>query len=562
MKIVIVCIVLIFSTLSLWAQENSTPTYKELISEYTRLQEANPKTTKLDSFGTTDSGNPLNCLIINAQGIFEPDSIDGAIVMIMNGIHPGEACGINASLLFSREKALAPDENVTYCVIPIYNIGGGLNRNSYTRANQNGPEAYGFRGNARNLDLNRDFIKADSKNTLGFYELFQKWQPHIFIDTHTSNGADYQPVITLLTTFPEKLEAPQQHYLKTDLEPKIFSKMTERGTELIPYVNSIKSIPDYGIAAFTDHPRYSIGYVSLFHTIGFTTEAHMLKPFYERVQATHQFLNSISEIVSKDYQKIVKIKKECQDLALTKSTVPFDWKVSNHADSIEFPGFEADTTIISRVTGLPTLRYDRKKPYRRNIAYYNQHDAVDAYSIPKYYVLSRAMTGIIELLDKNKIEYSTLYQDTVILVDATYIKSYSTSPNPYEGHYPHFDIEYQTISKSIIFHAGDLIIPTRQSGKKYLAHVFNIKAADSFFKWNYFDSFLGQKEYFSSYVFDETAAKILDENPDLKENLEIKKGTDSLFAANSRMQLNFIYQHSRYYEQTHLRMPVFAIPEN
>ena len=90
-------------------------------------------------------------------------------------------------------------------IIPVYNVGGALNRGSYSRANQNGPEAYGFRGNARNLDLNRDFIKCDSRNARSFNRLFNQWKPDVFVDTHTSNGADYQYVMTLISTQKDRL---------------------------------------------------------------------------------------------------------------------------------------------------------------------------------------------------------------------------------------------------------------------------------------------------------------------------------------------------------------------
>ena len=84
--------------------------------------------------------------------------------------------------------------------IPVYNVDGALSRQDTSRVNQNGPEAFGFRGNARHLDLNRDFIKADSLNARTFAQVFTRWDPDVMVDTHTSNGADYQHVVTLIAT--------------------------------------------------------------------------------------------------------------------------------------------------------------------------------------------------------------------------------------------------------------------------------------------------------------------------------------------------------------------------
>jgi hypothetical protein len=477
----------------------------------------------------------------------------------MNGIHPGEACGINASLAFAKEKLKKPDENITYCIIPIYNTGGMMNRGSYSRANQEGPEAYGFRGNARNLDLNRDFVKADSKNTQSFYRLFHAWKPHIFIDTHTSNGADYQPTLTLLSSFPENMESPLGTYLKEVMEPVLYSSMKAKGQEMVPYVNVFGTTPDSGYKAFTDYPRYSTGYASFFNPLGFTTEAHMLKPFPDRVEATQQFLETIAEFADENYLDLLNLKTKADSLSIRRATVPYDWTISERADSIEFPGYRADTETVSSVTGEKTLRYDREAPYRKKVPYFAYHEAEDEYQIPRYYVLSGAWTEVAELLVLSGVRYERIENDTTILVQSTYISSYESSKWPYEGHFKHSEVETRTEEQEIHFYPGDLIIPTQQLARKYLAHIFNPEASDSFFSWNFFDSCLMQKEYFSSYVFDETAAELLESNAKLKEEFEEKRKNDAEFRSNARQQLDFIYKRSPYYEKSHRRLPVYEI---
>src|SRR5205085_10849189 len=126
--------------------------------------------------------------------------------------------------------------NVVLAFIPVYNIGGCLNRNSNTRVNQNGPEEYGFRGNSQNLDLNRDFTKCDSKEARSFAQLFHYLNPDIFIDNHVSDGADYQHTMTLITTQYDKL-GTLGTYLKNTFEPAIYSGMKQKGWDMVPYVN-------------------------------------------------------------------------------------------------------------------------------------------------------------------------------------------------------------------------------------------------------------------------------------------------------------------------------------
>jgi len=550
---------LLSSTLLL-SQDNYTPTYDELLSDYREMSLKHTGVCRLDSFGLTDRGVQLHALIINSKGDFHRDLTDDqAVVLIMNGIHPGEPCGINASLRFAQEELKSPDENVTYVIIPVFNTGGMMNRGSYSRANQVGPQSYGFRGNARNLDLNRDFVKADSRNTRAFYRLFHTWKPHIFIDTHTSNGADYQPTLTLLSTFPENLETPQGDYLTNTLEPALYESMKSKGEEMVPYVNIFRSTPDSGYKAFTDYPRYSTGFASLFNVIGFTTEAHMLKPFDERVDATWHFLNSIAEFANNHSTSLIDIKHQTDSLTMKKSETNYDWKILEKADSIYFPGFEANTKKISSVTGMPSLRYNNQAPYRKKIPYYKYHEAQAEYDVPNFYLISGAWPEIVDLLNLNNIEYRRIERDTLIEVNSVYIVQYESYDTPYEGHYKHYDIETDKRVQSMSFFPGDILVPTDQVGKKYLAHVFNPKTADSFFSWNFFDSCLMQKEYFSSYVFDETAAELLESDKALQNEFKERKKSDPEFAKNARAQLQFIYERSPYYEKSHRRLPVFEL---
>ena len=143
------------------------------------------------------------------------------------------------------------------CIIPIYNVDGALNRGSFSRANQNGPEEYGFRGNARNLDLNRDFIKCDAENTKSFIKIFREWQPEVFVDTHISDGADYQYTMTVIPTQQSKLHPALTGYVNKDLLPVLHAEMKNKNFEFCPYVETMKQIPDDGISAFLETPRFA-----------------------------------------------------------------------------------------------------------------------------------------------------------------------------------------------------------------------------------------------------------------------------------------------------------------
>ena len=279
----------------------SSATYSQVISFYTQLTRLSPK-VRIQQWDTTDAGYPLHLIIFSNTLDFTPANWrkkKKLVLLVNNGIHPGEPDGIDASMMFLRDmvtgKVKVPD-NIVFAVIPVYNIGGALNRNSFSRVNQQGPLEYGFRGNAQNLDLNRDFTKNDSKNARAFARIYHHLQPHVFMDNHVSDGADYQHTMTLLSTQHNKLGYAVGKLLHQVIEPALYDAMRAKKFPLCPYVSFEEGSPEKGWVAFNDAPRYSSGYTSLFQTIGFTPETHMLKPFAERVQSTYALMLSLSLI--------------------------------------------------------------------------------------------------------------------------------------------------------------------------------------------------------------------------------------------------------------------------
>jgi hypothetical protein len=227
---------------------NQTCTWQEAIGAYQNMAQAYPKICQLNVVGKSDGGHPLHLFVLAPGGLLKSKAAKvktGAItILINNGIHPGEPEGIDASILFARRILTDTTlqnryTNVVFMIIPVYNVDGAINRSSHSRANQNGPVAYGFRGNSRNLDLNRDFVKCDSENARTFTRIFHDWQPDLFVDNHTSNGADYSYTMTLLPTLSAKLAPAQAALLDTDLLPFLYADMQKKGWPMAPYVNEI-----------------------------------------------------------------------------------------------------------------------------------------------------------------------------------------------------------------------------------------------------------------------------------------------------------------------------------
>ncbi len=158
-----------------------------------------------------------------------------------------------------------------------------------------------------------------------------------------------------------------------------------------------------------------------------------------------------------------------------------------------------------------------------------------------------------------QIRYQVLDRDTVLEVTAYRIAGYQTYPNPYEGHYPHYQTRVEADTLRLAFREGDLLVPTGQPGVRYIVETLEPQGVDSFFNWNFFDTVLQRKEGFSPYVFEDIAANMLASDSILRQAFEEAKAADAGLAGSSYAQLDWIYRHSPYYEPAHLRYPVYRL---
>ena len=515
---------------------------------------------RLYNVGTTDIGKPLTLIVLSRDKVFDPALIkkqNKRVLLINNGIHPGEPEGIDASMMLTRDllKKNALPKDVVICLIAVYNIDGCLNR-GLSRINQNGPRAYGFRGNSRNLDLNRDFIKADSRNALAFEQILNKWNPEVFLDNHTSDGADYQYVMTLIETQKDKQNPILAEYTSQTLSPELYKRMKTSGYEMTPYVESEDASPDSGIVSFLETPRFATGYTAQHNIISYITETHMLKPFDKRVYATYDFMQNLIDIVQRDAKKIGQVKHDADEQVKNQQTFALNWALDQqHYDTLVFKGYAAGHKT-SEVSGLPRLYYDRSKPYTKTIKYFDNYKASSIADKPLAYVIPQAWGKIIDLFKLNNVAMSRLAHDTTLDLQMYYISDYKTPQRPFEGHYLHNSVKLNPVDMKVKFYQGDYVVYTKQSLNRYIVETLEPQGVDSFFAWNFFDSVLGEKEYFSDYVFEDVAADLLRKDPDLRKKRDDEKLKDPKLAGSAAAQLNFVYRNSPYFEKTYLRYPV------
>ncbi len=556
----------------------STPTYNEVIHLYDSLDKAS-NFAELKIVGQTDIGLPLHVFVISGRMCFNKANAEKnklPVILINNGIHPGEPDGIDASLQLAKDILSHPAQyqdllqKVVICIIPIYNVDGSLNRSHCSRANQNGPIEYGFRGNAKNLDLNRDFMKMDSENAKSFASVFHLWEPHLFIDTHVSDGADYQYVMTYILSQKDKMNSKLANYQDKVLLPAVQKFMSTKPInnpaikgnvlktfEMTPYVNTMGETPESGVYAFLETARFATGYAALFDCMGIISETHMLKPYNDRVWATYWFLLSSCKKIALDakvvYEQKEVAKKETASLKML--PIAFDLDTAKHA-VFSFKGYKS-THIVSEVSGLPRLFYDRKKPFTKKINYYLDYKAGIEINLPDYYIIPQGWKKVIDNLVLNGVEVERIQNDTAIELEVTYIENYETVKTPYESHYLHSKTKVRKEKQVMRLMKGDVKIKMDTPLNRFIGESLEPQSVDSYFNWNFFDGILQQKEWFSDYVFEDVAAKLLKEDPELKSQLELLKANDKAFAEDAFSQLLWVYHHSAYYEKSHNRLPVY-----
>src|ERR1700761_9595301 len=386
--------------------KNYTATYAQVIAYYQQLSKQYTQ-MKMISYGTTDVGKPLSLIVLSRDRVFDPALIkkqNKRVLLINNGIHPGEPEGIDASMMLVRDllKNNKLPKDVELCFIAVYNIDGCLNR-GISRINQNGPRAYGFRGNYKNLDLNRDFIKADSKNAWAFEQILNTWQPEVFLDNHTSDGADYQYVMTLIETQKDKQNPILAEYTSKTLSPELYKHMKKSGYEMIPYVESQRGTPDSGIVSYLETPRYATGYTAQRNIISYITETHMLKSFDKRVWATYNFMEGLIAVNERDYKLIGELKRKADEQVSQQKSFAMNWQLDRtKVDTITFKGYPADYKP-SEVSGLRRMFYDETKPWTKVIRYYDNYKATNMIDKPLAYIIPQAWGKVIDLYKLNSV---------------------------------------------------------------------------------------------------------------------------------------------------------------
>lgn len=534
-------------------EENHSLTWDEAIRYYTELDRTYPEATLLE-MGMTDAGRPLHLFIISADGVFDPQEIHSqgkSIVLINNGIHPGEPEGIDASAKFAADilsdrNGMKKDlQNCVVAIIPVYNIGGALTRSPYWRINQNGPDDKGARRNTRFLDLNRDFVKQDSRDARAFAAIYSYLDPDVFLDTHTTNGSDHQYTVTLIATQPEKMFPEMQQFFRDEMVPELYNRMrTEHNNEMIPYVQYVDRGEIKAIIGFDEDSYYSTGYSALFNSFGFMTETLVYKPYPQRVEGTLQLIAELVRFSSEHNKEILRLRAEALQRTINATEYVIDWQQdTTRWDLIPFHGYRYEETSTP-ITGRETGFYNHDKPYTDTIKYFNYFNPAVTVTAPAAYVVPFAWEEVIERLRANGVQMRQLQNDTTLMAETYYIDSFETAQRSAQGHYFHSNVKIRPVMQEVGYLKGDYIVPLDQRANRYIVCALEPQSESGFFAWNFFDSFLEGQDWYSVWGFESHLKEMLDTDPALKAEYDKARKEDPVMAADPVKQLQWLYQNT------------------
>ena len=547
---------------------NQTTTWAQCIVFYERLAADFPAALRFWQIGVSDNSIPMHAGVVTTDGVFDREQLKAAsrpVFFNNNGIHPGEPEGIDACMALVRDLCTQPERlaalgSSAFLFIPVYNVDGCVNRNTSSRANQIGPESFGFRGNGRNLDLNRDFIKCDSLAAQVFNRFFTDWDPDVMVDTHTSNGADYQCTMTLIHTQTDKLGGALGAFLRDTMLDAIYQDMDRRGWPTTPYVHPVRESPDDGIAHMLDVPRFSTGYAALHHTIGFMPETHMLKPFADRCAATRALVESVLGFTVQHASEIQVLRHEAKAAAANRARWPLHWQIDySRPRMTRFKGYRA-LYRPSKLGNYQRLAYDRSQPGERDIACYERSLADIEIDTPRAYLVPQAWREVIERLQWNKLQLQPLEQDQTLQVRSWRIAAVTSRPTAYEGHMFHDDMQLTTQVEAYAARAGDMLVSLNQPNARYAVETLEPQAHDSFFRWGFFNTMLEKKENYSNYVFEDLAWEMLQQEPALQAAFEQWKLQHPELLSDQKAVLDFIFAHGQQFnEPGWMRYPVLSV---
>ncbi len=539
----------------------SSPDFDETMRWLRRLDSASGWVS-LQSFGVTPQGRELPLLILSSDGAFTPAEAKAtgkSIVLIQAGIHAGEIDGKDAGMMLLREIAITKTlaslaDHSIILFMPIFNLDGHERRSPYNRINQDGPDTMGWRVTANNLNLNRDYMKADAPEMRAWLRTFNAWAPDMLIDCHVTDGIDFQYNLSYAMEMYGNMH-PAVAAWNQEAQYWFIDAMEKVGDPIVPYVfprenNDLSK----GLVDWASQPRLSTGYAAVRNRANLLIETHSLKPFKERVLSTYRLLQAVLEFIAArpgSLQEAVR-KAETDDVRRFSSgdttAFPLRFQASDVSQKITFKGYATELRK-SELSGGSYIWWDHSRPQTVEIPLFDDVRPTLSVRPPRAYLIPQEWTAIVDVLRLHGVTLQRLTDATSVPCERTTFSKPVWRNKPYEGRIT-VAVESRMRPDTIGFPAGTYVVDLAQPSARAAINLLEADAPDSFVSWGFFNAIFEQKEYYEGYMMESIAPQMLRDNPALKLEFEQRLATDTAFAASPRARLDFFYERSLWYDQS------------
>lgn len=539
------------------ASFHTTPSYAETKTCLERLAAASPKTIHLTRFGVSPEGRDLMLVVAAKGGEFTPEAARKSgkeIVLVQSGIHAGEIEGKDAALMLLRDLSVGDGhakllDHAILVWLPIFNVDGHENSGPYNRINQNGPERMGFRATAQNLNLNRDYTKADEPEMRAWLAMFDAWMPDLFMDIHTTDGADYQYDLTWYLEEWGPLDPAVKAWQDTALKGAIFPAFDRKGHKQAPYLELVdhRDITK-GIGNFGSGPRFSTGYVALRNRAALLVETHMLKSYEVRVRATYDLVLATLEYLDAHpgTLRAAVTQADANTIAHAGAEIPVAFRTTDEAIPFKLEGY-AFSQQKSDISGDTWVTYDPKTPKTYEIPFHRDLIATASVKLPAAYVVPAAWPQIADKLVQHGIRFEKLAHATTLDAERYRLANPVWESKPFEGRHLLRDVSIASERAKVDVPAGSIVVPMDQPTANLIANLLEPAASDSLVRWGFFDAMFEQKESPDARVAEKLAREMLAQDPALEAELDAKLAADPKFASDPSARLAFFYDRSPWY---------------
>lgn len=536
----------------------TSPSYDETFAWLDKLIAQSDMLKKV-SIGKSPQGRDIWMIVASKEGAEDAVTLlknNKPSVLVQAGIHSGEIDGKDAGMMLLRDivfggKASLLD-NANLLFVPIFSVDAHERSTEYNRVNQRGPLNMGWRTTANNLNLNRDYAKADTLEMQHMLHAINVWQPELYIDVHVTDGIDYQYDVTFGFNLAQGMSPSSYKWLENSYRPAIESALTDEGHTPGPLIFALDNTDiSKGMSLWNPSPRFSNGYGDARHLPTILIENHSLKPFKQRVLGTYVMLEATLKTVGKQSTKLKAAIQ--QDKYRYSPRLTLTWKQELQKQGWDFKGI-GYSMEHSAISGNDIVRWNGEPKLYKDLPVIGGTKADIKVNRPAAYFVPPQWTDVIERLSIHGIRMTTLTKPSKQKLQQYQFTDAKFGTTDYEGHQR---VSAMVSSNTItsILPAGTVRIDTAQPLGDLAILLLEPQSPDSLFQWGFFNPIFTRTEYIENYAVEPLAAKMLEQDPALQVafNEALK---DKGFAADPKARLRWFYERSPYFDSEYLKYPV------